>query len=268
MRRLEGEHAKLVSQLKHAEATISEYIVVSTAQLDSVVNEQRVAFELEAKSLREQLQGNTTRVAQLQEALTVSLERYAHAKEEFGVLEADSSATQEQCMKEVQRVTDELAVRNAALEKAQRELTELESQMARYENQTSTLISKEDVSSTEAIERDARLLQEANDKLQQDLEGAQAEREKLSSRLAVAEEERAMRREESLKFQTAAADAERARSEAESKRAALEEEITRMQAEVEKAQALRTEAERAKAEAEGRRELALRAVEELSLIHI
>ena len=57
VRRLEGEHAKLVSQLKHAEATISEYIVVSTAQLDSVVNEQRVAFELEAKSLREQLQG-------------------------------------------------------------------------------------------------------------------------------------------------------------------------------------------------------------------
>ena len=76
VRRLEGEHAKRVSQLKHAEATISEYIVVSTtAQLDSVVNEQRVVFELEAKSLREQLQGNTTRVAQLQEALTVSLER-------------------------------------------------------------------------------------------------------------------------------------------------------------------------------------------------
>ena len=165
-------------------------------------------------------------------------------------------------MKEVQRVTDELAVRNAALEKAQRELTELESQMARYENQTSTLISKEDVSSTRRsnVTRDSfkrrttnfskisRVRRRRKRNSPPDL------RSPRKSALCVAKNPSS--------FKQPAADAERAKSEAESKRAALEEEITRIQAEVEKAQALRTEAERAKAEAEGRRELALRAVEE------
>ncbi|OUS41816.1 hypothetical protein BE221DRAFT_2178 [Ostreococcus tauri] len=119
-RRLEDEHAKLALQLNRAEAALSEYIVVSAAQLKSVVSEQRVAFDLEAKSLRYKLD--------------TALQEMEFAKNELETLEVDSAEVQGLCMSDLTRVSNELSSRNAALAEAQVALAALEKEMTEFKS--------------------------------------------------------------------------------------------------------------------------------------
>ena len=259
---LENEHGKLLTQLNRAEAALSEYIVVSTAHVSAVVSEQKMAFDGETKALQSQLEGNSTLATQLEQTLKLTREEHELTKVALETMEQDMLESQEQCMKEVVRTATELSESNAALTQAREALDALELEMSEYKNRTTTL----DVDISNAVdtgdEIDVDALVTARDELKQALDAAREERQKLLTRLAFAEEERAFRRNESIKFQEAATEAGRLRNEAESRRLALEDELERVKAEVKEAEQSRAEAESARKRAEEQRVLALRAVEE------